>query len=220
MTTIKQDEQAPRIKVWIVEDDSMFRKGLVRALRRQKELDCSEDFPSCEALFEYAEQQGRWPDVLLMDIGLIGVSGLEGIQKISEIAPDVKTLVLTVFSEKEKLYEAFDAGASGYLLKRASVAEIVRGIQDVVEGETVLDNQVIKYILDYTKKEPPSSLNLAPQELEVVKQLSKGFTKDQIADAMNLSVHTVDCYLRRIYKKMGVHSQSAAVARALKDKLL
>ncbi|MBC2595281.1 response regulator transcription factor [Ruficoccus amylovorans] len=211
---------ATPIKVWIVEDDSMFRNGLMRALGRRKELDCEVGFSSHEDMFKYAEAGNAWPDVVLMDIELVGASGLVGIRKLCEVAPNVRTLILTVFSSREKLYDAIDAGASGYLLKRSSVSEIVRGIQDVLDGETVLDNQVIKYILDNAKRGKDSQIKLAPKEQEVVRQLSLGHTVVMVADAMNISTHTVDTYIRRIYKKMGVHSQSAAVARAMRDNLL
>lgn len=209
-----------KIKVWVVEDDTMFRGELVDALRGQRELDCPADFSSYEAMLEHAEEGRAWPDVVLMDIELVGGSGLDGIRVLSKKAPEVKTLVLTVFSSREKLLDAIDAGASGYLLKRSSIAEIVRGIQDVLAGETVLDNQVIKYILDNATRKVAAELKLAPKEKDVIRHLSRGLTALQVSDEMGISIHTVDTYIRRIYKKMGVHSQSAAIARAARDNLL
>lgn len=208
------------ITVWVVEDDAIFRRNLLRGFKRSEELDCAADFASYEDMFEYAEEGHLWPDVVLMDIGLAGGSGLEGIRLLKEKASKVKTLVLTVFSNKEKLVDAMDAGASGYLLKRATMPEIVQGIRDVLDGDTVLDNKVIKYILTAAKEVKESDIKLAPREKEVLKLFSEGLSIAEASSEMDISMHTVDTYIRRIYKKMGVHSHSAAVARALREDLL
>ena len=214
------DEEAELVTVWIVEDDTMFRKGLMRGLQRRKELNCEVGFSGYEDMLEYAEEDGNaWPDVVLMDIGLIGGSGLEGIRLLAQKAPEVKTLVLTVFSDRDKLVAAMDAGASGYLLKRASVSEIVTGIMDVVVGDTVLDNKLINFLLEKTKEGSDSDIKLAPREKQVLELLSEGLTISEASDKMEISVHTVDTYIRRIYQKMGVRSRSAAVARALREGL-
>ena len=165
--TEKMDDEL--ITVWIVEDDLMFRKSLVRGLQRRNELDCGASFASYEAMFAHVEEDGNlWPDVVLMDIGLAGGSGLDGIRLLAEKAPEVKTLVLTVFSDRDKLMIAMDTGASGYLLKRASVSEIVQGIKDVLGGETVLDNKMINFILDKAKSASESDVKLAPREKELL----------------------------------------------------
>ncbi len=216
----KSNAEGGVITLWIVEDDNMFRKTLIRGLNRRDELDCTGDFASYEDMFDHANKEGNaWPDVVLMDIGLAGGSGLDGIRLLEQKAPEVKTLVLTVFSNREKLLDAIDAGASGYLLKRASITEIVAGIKDVIEGETVLDNKVIKYILNKAKETKASDIKLAPREKEILQLLSEGMTIAAASDKMEISVHTVDTYIRRIYKKMDVHSHSAAVARALREDL-
>ncbi|NWK54528.1 response regulator transcription factor [Verrucomicrobiaceae bacterium N1E253] len=216
-----QDSDLDVANVWIVEDDSMFRKGLMRALGRREELNCSAGFSGYEDMFAYAEEDGvAWPDVVLMDINLIGGSGLDGIRLLAEKAPKVKSLVLTVFSERDKLLAAIDAGASGYLLKRASVGEIVRGIRDVLNGETVLDNKMINFIMEHSKRGKESNIKLAPREKQLLELLSQGMTISEASDKMEISVHTTDTYIRRIYKKMEVHSHSAAVARALREGLL
>ncbi|MGZ0657261.1 response regulator [Coraliomargarita sp. W4R53] len=208
------------ISVWIVENDSMFRNGFMRKLRRRKELDCSAEFSSHEDMFKYAKDGHAWPDIVLIDIEHLGANGLDGIRKLRKVAPGVRTLVLTVFSSREDLFATIDAGASGYFLKSSSVLEISRGIQDVLAGETVLDNQAIKLMLDNAKRGKVSEIKLAPKEQEVIRQLSLGHTVALAAQEMGISKHTVDTYTRRIYKKMDVHSQSAAVACAMRDHLV
>lgn len=208
------------IKIWIVEDDSMFRNTLLRGINRREELKCIGEFASYEEMFKFAdEERNPWPDVVLMDIGLAGGSGLDGIRLLAQKAPAVKSLVLTAFSNREKLMDAIDAGASGYLLKRASVTEIVAGIKDVLDGETVLDNKVINYILKRAKETKASEIKLAPREKEILQLLSDGMTIVEASDKMDISIHTTDTYLRRIFKKMGVHSHTAAVARGLREDL-
>jgi DNA-binding NarL/FixJ family response regulator len=196
--------------IWVVEDNSSFRKRLMRMISEDDGLDCSVGFSSCEDMFRHAGESGSWPQLVLMDIGLVGMNGLEGIRQLTEMAPEVKTIVLSVFSSREKLFDAIEAGASGYMLKRASREEILKGINDVLDGGAVLDNKVAVHVLRKTKKKklPP----LSSREQEVMRLLAQGHTVNHVADEMEISLHTVNTYQRRIYKKLGVHSAGEAIA--------
>lgn len=124
------------MNVWIVEDDAGYRRNLRMSLELEAGIAVGRVFPSCVELFE-ALGEGVSPDVVLMDLGLPGMSGTEGIRKLSAIAPDVVVIVLTVFKEKETVEAALDAGAAGCLLKESDGSEIVQGLRDAVAGEAV-----------------------------------------------------------------------------------
>lgn len=125
------------MNIWIVEDDAGYRRNLRMSLELEEGIAVGRVFPSCVELFE-ALGEGISPDVILMDLGLPGMSGIEGIRELSAVAPDVAVIVLTVFKEKEKVETALEAGAAGYLLKESDGPEIVQGLRDVVEGGSVL----------------------------------------------------------------------------------
>ena len=118
------------ITVWIVEDDAGYRRNLRQSLAREKHITCSRVFPSCVEFLQ-AIRSGDSPDLVLMDLGLPGMGGVEGIRELGKIAPDVTVIVLTVMENKEKVIESLDAGAAGYLLKSSSIREIVEGLQQV-----------------------------------------------------------------------------------------
>jgi DNA-binding NarL/FixJ family response regulator len=123
------------MNIWIVEDDPGYRRNLRMSLELEEQVTVGHVFPSCIELFE-ALGEGSSPDVVLMDLGLPGMSGIEGIRKISEIAPDVAVMVLTVFKEKEKVQEAIHAGAAGYLLKESDGSEIIDALREVCAGRS------------------------------------------------------------------------------------
>ena len=142
------------ISIWIVEDDTVFRRTLKRMLNREKKITCSRVFSSCSRLFEAVESDSH-PDLLLMDLGLPGMGGVEGIQKLSTLAPDITVIVLTVFEDKEKVFQALDAGAAGYLLKTATGPEIIKGLKQVFMGGAALSPSVAKIVLEEFRKPTP-----------------------------------------------------------------
>ena len=213
-------EKTKTITVWMVEDDTRYREQLHLLLQARDGLDCPKVFASCKGLFLTLDEDKARPDVILMDIGLPGMSGLEGIRELEKIAPEVKVIVLTVFDDQEKVMSAVDAGAAGYLLKTATIDDIERGVRDVLFGGAVLDRQVAQLILDNIRTERPGKNPLSPQETEVLKLLSQDCGAKQIADELGVSSHTVYFHLRNIYKKFDVHSQAAAVSRGIRQGLI
>jgi DNA-binding NarL/FixJ family response regulator len=204
------------ITIWIVEDDTVFRRTLQRLLSREKHITCSRVFPSCIEFFEAIETDAH-PDMVLMDLGLPGMGGIEGIQKLTAMAPDIAVMVLTVFKEKEKVLQALDAGAAGYLLKTATGREIVNGLQQVFMGGVPLSPAVAKVVLEELRKPAPAEdFHLSAREIDVLEQLAEGLAVKEIANQLDISRRTVAFHLENIYSKLQVQSQSGAVAKALR----
>jgi DNA-binding NarL/FixJ family response regulator len=204
------------IDVWIVEDDAGYRRNLRLSLDREKQVTCSRVFPSCVELFEAVATEKR-PDVVLMDLGLPGMSGLEAIRKLTQVAPDVAVVVLTVFKDKEKVLEALDAGAAGYLLKESAGSEIVKGLQEVFQGGSALSPAIARIVVNELRKpKPAEQFSLSEREVQVLEKLAEGLAVKQIADTLGISMGTAGFHLTNIYKKLQVQSQTGAVAKALR----
>lgn len=208
------------VTIWIVEDDTVYRRTLERVLNRADSVQECRAFPSCIELFEVLDTQ-HYPDIVLMDLGLPRMGGVEGIKKINEIQAGIITVVLTVFSQKEKVLEALEAGAAGYLLKSASGPEILKGLEEVVKGGSVLSPEVAKVVLQNIRKpSAESNYKLAAREVEVLENLSLGQSVKEISKNLDISQSTVSTYLARIYAKLQVQSQSGAVAKALRKGII
>jgi len=166
-------------------------------------------------------EEDSHPDLLLMDLGLPGMGGVEGIQKLALLAPDITVLVLTVFEDKDKVLQSLDAGAVGYLLKTSMPHEIIQGIKDVFLGGAVLSPSVAKMVLEEMHR-PKSSerFDLSERELEVLASLATGLSSKLIADELEISYNTVCFHLRNIYAKLEVQSKSSAIAKAFRSGLV
>ena len=208
------------INIWVVEDDAGYRRMLQRVLNREDHITCSRVFPSCIKLFEAIETECH-PDLILMDLGLPGMGGVEGIRKLGEIAPDLTVIVLTVFADKKKVIESLDAGAVGYLLKTASPADIIRGLQEVFLGGAALSPSVTKLVLEEVRQ-PKSAeqFGLSVREVEILELLAEDLSRKKIADKLNITYRTVTFHLTNIYEKLGVHSQAGALAKAIRAGIL
>lgn len=208
------------ISVWVVEDDAGFRRTLRDLLNGDEGLSCRRVFPSCDELFSALETDEH-PDLLMMDLGLPGMDGVEGIRELAARAPDVAVLVITVFREKEKVLEALNAGASGYLLKTATGREILEGIGQVFQGAAALSPEVAKIVLTEVRK--PSSgeaFGLSGREIEVLEQLAMDQSVKEIAEHLGISRRTAAFHLENVYRKLQVQSQSGAVAKALRSGII
>ncbi|QHI70335.1 response regulator transcription factor [Tichowtungia aerotolerans] len=204
------------ITLWIVEDDTTYRRTLQRLLNRTGHITCSRIFPSCIEFLD-AIQTNPQPDLVLMDLGLPGMGGVEGIQQLKVLAPDVTVIVLTVSAEKKKVLQALDAGAAGYLLKESSGPEIVNGLQQVFYGGAALSPSVAKIVVEELRNPAPADMfDLSVREIEVLEKLAAGLAVKEIASALNISVATARFHLTNIYRKLQVPSQTGAVAKALR----
>lgn len=204
------------IDIWIVEDDAGYRRSLQRSISREKEhIQCSRVFPSCVDFLK-AIESGETPDIVLMDLGLPEMSGVEGIKKLKAIAPDVTVIVLTVVEKKETVLDALDSGAIGYLLKSSTIDEIVSALQQVFLGGAVLSPAIARIVLNQMHKTSREDFELSAREIEVLEHLSGGLSVKEIAAAIGVSRATAAFHLGNIYQKLNVQSQTGAVAKALR----
>lgn len=210
----------PRI-IWIVEDHTTFRRTLARVVQSEPDLTCPRDFDSCESALEGLTRHAR-PDVILLDVGLPGMSGLEGIRLFRERCPEVLVIILTVFEDDEKIFHAICAGAAGYLLKTAGADAIVAAIREALAGGSPMNPRIARRVLEMFSRLAPQTRDygLSTREKEILDLMVKGLIKKEIADRLTLSVHTVDTYLRRIYEKLEVNTRTGAVAKAVKERLV
>ncbi|MEM0965834.1 MAG: response regulator transcription factor [Verrucomicrobiota bacterium] len=207
------------INVWIVEDDAGYRRNLQRSLSRQENVTCDRVFPSCVEFLE-AAKEGPRPDIILMDLGLPEMSGIEGIRRLLSIVPDATVIVLTVVEEKGKVLEALDAGATGYLLKTSSTVEIVNALRQVFMGGAALSPGIARLVLEEFRKPASNDFELSQREIEVLEWLSQGLAVKEIAARLDISRATAAFHLGNIYQKLNVQSQTGAVAKALRSGII
>ncbi len=211
----------PSCRLWLIEDNEVFRRTVGRILERVPDIVAVEGFGSCEEALRRVES-GERPDTVLIDVGLPGIDGIQGIRRLKTVAPAVQILVLTVFEDDEKIFRAICAGASGYLLKSASMQEIAEAVAEVRRGGSPMTPRVARRVLEMFSKLAPAQQDygLAPREREVLELYVKGFTNKEVADQLSLSVHTIDSYNKSLYEKLHVNTRSGAVAKALKERLV
>jgi DNA-binding NarL/FixJ family response regulator len=206
--------------VWLIEDNDAFRNALVRVINQIGGMCCGNTFSSCEdALQALADETA--PEVIMLDVGLPGMSGIEGIKLIKTIAPSTHIIMLTMFDDHDKVFKSICAGASGYLLKTSPKEKITEAIRDVLEGGAPMNAQIAKSVLGmFTKLAgPQGDYGLTTRENEVLQLMVTGLIKKEIAEKLSLSYHTIDTHLRNIYQKLHVHTRTGAVAKALKERL-
>jgi DNA-binding NarL/FixJ family response regulator len=208
-------------EMWLVEDNATFRDSIRELIEGTPGFQCTLAFSSCEEALDRLREDGL-PDAMLMDIGLPGMGGIEGIRRIKSIAPSIQVIVLTVFDDTEKIVQAICAGASGYLLKSASPEKIIGSLLDIVSGGAPINAQIAKKIFSLVASmgSPAVEYDITPAEREILRLLIEGEPKKVIAHQLGVSFHTVDTHLRNIYTKLQVHSRSGAVAKALKERLV
>lgn len=207
--------------IWITDDHAPFRRTLAKVLNSADGLQCAAQFDSGEALLKALEDAPR-PDLILLDVGLPGMSGLDAMRLIKERAPKTLIIVLTVFEDDEKVFQAVCAGATGYLLKTSSATEIIHAVRAALAGGSPMNPRIARRVLEMFSKLAPKhgDYGLSDREKEILHLMVKGLIKKEIADRLTLSVHTVDTYLRRIYEKLEVNTRTGAVAKALKEGLV
>lgn len=206
-------------KIWLLEDHLVFAKQIRRLIDGEKNLECAFHFTSPAEFFDKLKFTADRPDVLLLDLGLPRMDGLEVLVNVRKMLPEVKVLILSAFADRERIYQAICNGASGYLLKTADPDEIIDGINEVIEGAAALSGAVAKMILDGFAIHGPveKSEALTEREIEVLKCLVKGYSKKEIGEELFISPHTVDMHLRSVYRKLHVRTQTEAVSKAIRQ---
>jgi DNA-binding NarL/FixJ family response regulator len=204
-------------RVCLIEDHQDYRRVLQQAINSSGHLRCELAFSSIEAFTAGTRSSGT-VDVVLLDLGLPGMHGVEGISVIRGRFPLAKILVLTVYDHKPVVLEALAAGAGGYLLKADRLETILRGIDEALDGGAPLNSHIARMILSTfnTVRPEKAEVDLTERERETLLLLSKGLIKKEIADQLGVSYHTVDTHVRNIYAKLQVHNLSGAVAKAMR----
>jgi len=211
------------IKVVVVEDKDPIREGLKILIDGTEGYSCINTFSDCETMLKNIVKLN--PDVLLMDLGLPGMNGVEGIKKVKVLLPELTILVLTVYEENELVFDAICAGASGYLVKKTPPSKLLEAIKEAYEGGAPMTSHIARKVIDFFQKKKTASSQksiyvLTPREKEILSGLVEGHNFKSIADSLFISVDTVRFHFRNIYKKLHVHSQSEAVAKAIKEGII
>ena len=213
--------QPEQLIVWVVDDSAGFAKNLAELINITEGLQCDHVFSSCELVLRKLMEDSP-PDVILMDIGLPGMNGIEGVRRVKVLAPAVQVIMLTVFEDNDSIFHAITAGASGYLHKSATLDEIINALKAILVGGVPMNPHIARKMLDLFAhlSAAKSDYGLTAREREVLQLLVDGHSKKQIADKLFVSFHTIDTHLRNIYAKLQVHSRSGAIAKVLKEHLL
>jgi len=207
------------ITVSIVDDESQLRQSIVTFINGSPGFRCLSAYGSAEAALQGLVNEQ--PDVVLMDIHMAGMNGIECVERLKERLPEIQIVMLTVYEDTEKIFQALAAGASGYLLKRLNPDKLLEAIREVHEGGSPMSHSIARKVVASFQKIGGAGVKqpelLSPREQTVLDCLAKGLAHKQIADQLGISVTTIRSYLRRIYEKLHVQTRSEAVARYLES---
>ena len=202
------------ISVAIVEDDAAARKILARWISHSPGFRLVGDWGSAEAAMDVIRERNS--DVVLMDINLPGISGIEAVEKLKPLLGATQFVMLTVYEDADHIYSALASGATGYLLKQTPREDLLAALQDVYRGGSPMTSNIARKVVQSFGQPtavPPDSHSLSHREQEVLELLARGYLYKEIADRLNISVPTVNTYVRRMYEKLHVRSRAQAVAR-------
>ncbi len=208
--------EGKEITVAVVEDDSQVRQSLVGILKRGVGIACVGEFADAEQALR--DIPGLQPQVILMDINLPGMDGVECVRRLSALAPSAQIVMLTVYDNTDAIFNSLAAGASGYLLKPVTAAQLLAAVKDVFAGGAPMTSNIVRKVVQTFKKPAPAAAeadSLSPREQEVLDLLAKGYLYKEIADQLNVSYGTVHTYIERIFKKLHVRGRAQAVAKYL-----
>ena len=208
------------IRVLVYEDNKARQEALELLLAHTPDMQCAGIFENCANVV--AEINQTKPDVVLMDIAMPLVDGIEGLRLIRQHAPALPVIMQTVFEEEDKIFTAIRAGANGYLLKKTSSHKLVEGIREVLDGGAPMTPVIARKILEMYHDQPVPAkehFNLTPRELEILALLVKGMSYKMIAAATGISWNTVNGHFKKIYEKLHVHSATEAVKKAIDHRL-
>lgn len=215
----RYDHRAP---VWVVEDSALYRDTLASLIDRSERFRCTQVFGDGQTAVRALNEGTELPRVILMDLALPGMNGIECTRAIRKRSPSIPVVVLTVHQSNDRIFEAICAGASGYMLKSDTSDDILRGITTALDGGAAIDGQIARRVLEMFSRmvTPKADYGLSEREREILELLVDGHTKQRIATKLQLSPHTIDGHVRNIYSKLHVNNRSGAVAKAVKENLL
>jgi DNA-binding NarL/FixJ family response regulator len=205
------------ITVTIVEDNEQLRNTLARVLNRAEGFQCLQQFANAEDALKTLPQEK--PNVVLMDINLPGMNGVECVRQLKPLCPETQFIMLTVYEDTENIFNALAAGATGYMLKRTPRAELLEAMRDVLKGGSPMTTHIARKVVQSFQRPvaaPHPTEELSPREKEVLDCLAQGFLYKEIAEKLGISYETVHTYIRRIYEKLQVRTRTEAVAKFLR----
>lgn len=197
------------IKVAIIEDDPFVKDELVDIINQSEQMECVMSASSAENFFKYYKQELEL-DILLSDIGLPGISGIEAIMKIKQMKPEIQAIVLSSFQDNDTIFKALRAGASGYLLKDMSLEQIEQQLIDIKDGKPPLSPAIASRMIEYfnESKKTKKQTNLTPKEIEVLKLLVDGGGYKAIAASLNISINSLRYHVKNIYRKLHINART------------
>ena len=203
------------ISVVIVEDDDQIREGISTLIKSSDGFCLNGAFGECESLLSVLDD--ILPDVFLMDISMPGMNGIECTSKIKRLYPSADIIILTVYEDDSRIFESLRAGASGYILKKSSLDQILDAIRDVNSGGAPMTPIIAKKVLNYFSETPEEQedFNLTKREKEILHELVNGLSYKKISDTLYISLDTVRSHIKNIYQKLHVNSKSEAILKAL-----
>jgi DNA-binding NarL/FixJ family response regulator len=203
----------PGITVSIVEDDGQARLILAEWIQKAAGFQCLSHYASAEEALEHLPRDA--PNIVLMDINLPGMNGVEGVRQLKPLLPSTEFIMLTVYEDCDHIFNSLAAGASGYLLKQTPEADLLAALRDVHSGASPMTGSIARRVVQYFQSLPPKTpagVRLSPREQQVLALLARGFLYKEIAEELGMSVPTVNTHIRHIYEKMHVQSRGQAVA--------
>jgi DNA-binding NarL/FixJ family response regulator len=207
-------------QVGIIEDNKKIRQLMQRYLDMQEDMSCPVATESVEEMLEHLTKFSH-PNVLLMDIQLPGMSGIEGMKIVQQKYPDIEIIMLTVYHDSHKIFDSLKAGASGYLLKHTSLPEIKDAIELLMQGGAPMSPQIARKVITHfnDRGQKQQESNLTNREQDIVNGLVDGLSYKLIADRLDISIDTVRAHIRNIYKKLHVNSKAEVIAKSLRGEL-
>lgn len=207
-------------QVGIIEDNKKIRQLMQRYLDMQEDMSCPVATESVEEMLEHLTKFSH-PNVLLMDIQLPGMSGIDGMKIIQQKYPDIEIIMLTVYHDSHKIFDSLKAGASGYLLKHTSLPEIKDAIELLMQGGAPMSPQIARKVITHfnDRGQKQQESNLTNREQDIVNGLVDGLSYKLIADRLDISIDTVRAHIRNIYKKLHVNSKAEVIAKSLRGEL-
>lgn len=219
---------SPFIKVAVFDDNEERRKSLRYLIGMLPDMEFVGDFPDAtESVRKVKETK---PDVILMDIEMPGVTGIEAVTEIKKAFPEVSILMQTIFDDEAMIFDALKAGASGYLLKKGTPEKVIEGVREAYQGGAPMSPAIASKVLNFFRNMPVSAkaekeadtpdYGLTSRQKEILTELVNGSSYKMIAASMNISYNTVNTHIRHVYEKLHVHSLGEAVAKALKERIV
>lgn len=212
-----------KISIMLVEDNLAYRKGITCALEDQPDMELGSQYGTAEVALRELQNGSQKPDLVLLDLNLPGMTGLEAIDWFLKFSPDIKIVILTQSDREADVLHCIAHGANGYLLKCASTNQIKDGIRTVSEGGATLDPSVAQFILTTLKVNLPKKLQrnlLSEREVEILQLLGQGLVKKEISSRLGISAFTVATHVRHIYEKFNVQNAPAAISKAYRSGIL